>query len=83
MCIFILLSSKYYLISPVIFFFFLCCYCCHDPVYCSMPGLPALRYLPELAQTYVHLVSDAIQPTHPLSPPSPHALSLDQHQGLF
>ena len=45
--------------------------------------LPVLHYLPEFAQTYVHWVGDAIQPFHPLSPPSPLALNLCQHQGLF
>ena len=48
-----------------------------------MPGLPVLHYLPEFAQTHVHLVSDAIQPSHPPSPPSPLVLNLSQHQGLF
>ena len=41
------------------------------------------HHLPELAQTHVHWVSDAVQPSHPLSSPSPHALNLSQHQGLF
>ena len=45
-----------------------------DPVDCSTPGFPVLHYLPEFAQTPVHWVSDAIQPFHPLSPPSPPAL---------
>ena len=45
--------------------------------------LPILHYLPEFAQIHVHWVSDAIQPSHPLSPSSPSALSLSQHQGLF
>ena len=54
-----------------------------DPTDCSMPGFPVLHYLPEFAQTHVHWVSDAIQPFHPLSPPSPPALNLSQHQGLF
>ena len=49
----------------------------------STPGFPVLHYLPELAQTHVHWVSDAIQPSHPLSSPSPPALNLSQHQGLF
>ena len=49
----------------------------------STPGFPVLHHLPELAQTHVHRVSDAIQPSHPLSPPSPPAFSLSQHQGLF
>ena len=48
---------------------------------CSTPGFPALHYLPELAQTHVHRVDDAIQPSHPLSPPSP-ALNLSQHQSF-
>ena len=47
------------------------------------PGSSVLHCLPELAQTHVHWVSDAIQPSHPLSPPSPPAFNLSQHQGLF
>ena len=50
---------------------------------CSTPGFPVLHSLPEFAQTHVHQVSDAIQPSHPLSSPSPLAFSLSQHQGLF
>jgi len=50
---------------------------------CSMPGFPAHHQLPELTQTHVHWVSDAIQPSHPLSSPSPPAFNLSQHQGLF
>ena len=50
---------------------------------CSMPGFPVHHQLSELAQTHVRRVSDAIQPSHPLSPPSPPALNLPQHQGLF
>ena len=49
---------------------------------CNMPGFPVLCYLLEFAQTHVHWVSDAIQPSHPLSPPSPPALNLSQNQGL-
>ena len=49
---------------------------------CSMPGFPVHHQLPELAQTHVHRVSDAIQPSRPLSSPSP-AFNLSQHQGLF
>ena len=52
------------------------------PMNCSTPGLPVLHCLLDFAQTHVHGVSDAIQPSHPLSPPSP-ALNLSQHQGLF
>ena len=48
----------------------------------ALPGLPVLHQLPELTQTHVHWVSDAIQPSHPLSSPSPPALNLSQHQGL-
>ena len=54
-----------------------------DPVTGSMPGFPVLHNLPELAQTHVHWVSDAIQPSHSLSSPSPPALSLSQQQGLI
>ena len=54
-----------------------------DPMDCSMPGFPVLPQLPKLAQIHVHQVSDAIQPSHPLSSPSPPAFNLSQHQGLF
>ena len=54
-----------------------------DPMDCSMPGFPVLHHLPEFAQTRVHQVSDAIQPSHPLLSPSPPAFNLSQHQGLF
>ena len=54
-----------------------------DPRDCSMLDLPIHQHLPELAQTHVSQVSDAIQPSHPLPYPSPPAFSLSQHQGLF
>ena len=54
-----------------------------DPMNCSMPGLPVHHQLPESTQTHVHQVGDAIQPSHPLSSPSPPALNLSQNQGLF
>ena len=54
-----------------------------DPMNRSTPGLPIHHKLPEFTQTHVHWVSDAIQPCHPLSSPSPPALNLSQHQGLF
>ena len=50
---------------------------------CSTPDFPVLHYLPWFAQTHVHWVNDAIQPSHPLKPPSPPALNLSWHQGLF
>ena len=53
------------------------------PMGCSRSGFPVFHYLPEFAQTHVHRVGDAIQPPHPLLPPSPPAPSLSQHQGLF
>ena len=53
------------------------------PMDCSTPGLPVHHQLPEFTQTIVHRVSDAIQPSHPLSSPSPPALNLSQHQDLF
>ena len=54
-----------------------------NPMNHNMPGLPAHYQLQESTQTHVHRVSDAIQPPHPLSSPSPPALNLSQHQGLF
>ena len=54
-----------------------------DPMDCSMSGFPVLHYLPELAQTHVHWVGDAIQPTSPLSSPFPPAFNLSPHQVLF
>ena len=53
-----------------------------DPMDCSMPGLPVYHQFPEFAQTHVHQVSNATQPSHPLSSPSP-PFNLSQHQGLF
>ena len=54
-----------------------------DPMNRSTPGLPVHHQPPEFTQTHVHRVSDAIQPSHPLSSPSPPALNLSQHQSLF
>ena len=68
-----------------------CCRClvakscrplCH-PMDCNTPGFPVLHHLPELTQTHVHWLRDAIQPFHPLMSPFPPALNLSQHQGLF
>ena len=71
-------------------FLFLCFYSvskscptlCHSTD-CSTPGFPVLHHLLEFGETHVDWVGDAIQPSHPLSPPSPPALNLSQHQGLF
>ena len=54
-----------------------------NPMNCSMPGLPVHHQLLESTQTHVHWLGDAIQPSPPLSSPSPPALNLSQHQGLF
>ena len=54
-----------------------------DPMNRSMPGLPVHHHLPEFTQTHVHQVSDAIQPSHPLSSPSPPAPNPSQHHSLF
>ena len=54
-----------------------------NPMNCSMPGLPVHHQLPEFTQTQVHRVSDAIQPSHPLSSPFPPAPNPSQHQSLF
>ena len=53
-----------------------------DPMNCSTPGLPVHHQLPEFTQTQVHRVSDAIQPSHPLSSPSPSAPNPSQHQSF-
>ena len=53
-----------------------------DPMDCSTPGFPVPHHLPELAQTHVYWVGDAIQPFHPLSPSSLSTFNLSQHQGL-
>ena len=55
----------------------------YNPMNCSMPGFPVHHQLPEFTQTHVHWVSDAIQPSHPLSSPSPPAPNPSQHQSLF
>ena len=54
-----------------------------DPMNRSTPGLPVHQQLPEFTQTHVHQVGDAIQPSHPLSSPSPPAPNPSQHQSLF
>ena len=50
---------------------------------CSVPGCPVHHQLPEFAQIHVHCIGDAIQPSHPLPPPSPPAFNLSQLQGLL
>ena len=54
-----------------------------DPMNCSTPGFPVHHQLTEFTQTFVHWVGDAIQPSHPVTSPSPPAFNLSQHQGLF
>ena len=54
-----------------------------DPMDYRMPGFPVHHQIPELSQTHVHLVSHAIQPSHPLSSPSPPALNLSWQKSLF
>ena len=54
-----------------------------NPMNCSTPGLPVHHHFPEFTQTHVHRVRDAIQPSHPLSSPSPPASNPSQHQSLF
>ena len=54
-----------------------------NPMNRSTPGLPVHYHFPEFTQTHVHRVSDAMQPSHPLSSTSPPALDLSQNQGLF
>ena len=54
-----------------------------DSKNCSMPGPPVHHQFPESTQTHIHRVGNALHPSHPLSSPSPPALNLSQHQGLF
>ena len=54
-----------------------------DPMNCNTPGLPVHHQLPEFTQTHVHRVGDAIQPSHPLSSPSPPVPNPSQHESLF
>ena len=54
-----------------------------EPMNCSTPGLPVHHQLPESTQTHVRCVGDAIQLSHPLLSPSPPALNLSHHQGIF
>ena len=79
-------------IQKVTSVFLSCCSCCWvaqlcwslcDPMDGSMPGFLVLYYFPELAQTHVHQVSDAVQASHPLRLPSPPAFNLSQHLCLF
>jgi len=71
-------------------YIYICCYSVAklcltlcNPLHCSIPGSPVLHFLLEFAQTHVHWVSDAIQPSYPLLLPSPLALNFSQHQGLL
>ena len=54
-----------------------------DPIDCSTSGLPVPHHLPKFAQVHLHPIGFAVQPSHPLMPPSPSALNLSQHQGFF
>ena len=55
----------------------------YNPMDCSTPGFPVHHQLLQLAQTHIHRIGDAIQPSHPLSSPSPSAFNLSQHSGSF
>ena len=77
------LISHSYIYSLLLLFSCQSCLTLCHPMDYSTPGFPVLHYLPELAQTHVHRVGDAISPSHPLPPASPPALNLSQHQGLF
>ena len=69
-------------VSPLLLIIQSCPTLC-NPMDCSTPGFPVLQYLLKFAWTHVHWVGDAIQPSHPLSPPSPPALNLSHHQSLL
>ena len=78
----ITLPTKVHLVSSVQFIAQSCPTLC-DPMNRSMPGLPVHHQFPEFTQTHIHWVSDAIQPSHPLSSPSPPTPNPSHHQGLF
>ena len=89
-----LLTFKILFANELFFKFVTQLYCCccsvakscmtlFVPMDCNTPGFPVLHYLLKFAQTHVHWVSDAIQPSHPLLSPSPPALNLSWHQVLF
>ena len=91
---FYMINTNQYVILKLMIFMYLFCFqfssvqslsgarLC-DPMNRSTPGLPVHHQLPEFTQTHVHRVGDAIQPSHPLSSPSPPAPNPSQHQGLF
>ena len=95
--ILLLIPSRVFLISVIVLFVSVClffnssqfssvaqsCLTICDPMNRSSPGLPVHHQLPESTQTHVHWVGDAIQPSHPLSSPSPPAHNPSQHQSLF
>ena len=90
LCCFPALNSVDFYFDPIIIFLLLqfssvaqLCPTLCNPMDCKTPGLPVYQQLLELAQTHVHRVGDAIQPSHPLLSPSPPALSLTQHQDVF
>ena len=80
------MCAEYYMLNTqLLWFLFRCsvvqsCVTLWDPKDCSTPGFPVLHHLLELSQTHVHWVGDAIQPSRPLSSPSPPAFNLSQHQ---
>ena len=75
MCTFKVTRTFYHFSSVAKSYLTLC-----SPMDCSTPGFPVLHHLLEFAQIHVHWVSDSIQPSHPLSSPSPPAFNLSQHQ---
>ena len=74
------LSAQGFLIWWCCFSVIQACLTLCDPMDCSLAGFPVHNHFPELAQTHVHGVGAAIQPSHPLSSPSPPAFNLSQHQ---
>ena len=82
-CKTLLLSDQSYLINSQFSSVTQSCPTLCNPMECSMLGFPVHHQLPEFAQTHVHRLADAIQPSYPLPSPSPLAFNLFQHQGLF
>ena len=80
---FVMLKSSPIIYEIFLLFIWSVCPALCDPMDCSTPGFPVLHSFLEFAQTHVHWINDTIQPSHPLSPPSPPVLNLSQHQDLF
>ena len=82
-CLFCGWIVRFLILSYLLFSHQVTCPTLYNPINYSTPGLPVPYHLLEFAEVHVHWLSDAVQPSLPLSPPSPFAFIVSQHQGLF